>query len=84
MAKGDVQDLRKFLEPFDDKIAETALWLRDFVWERYPECIELIYDGPAALAFGWTPSGRTSDTFVTIAIYTTTHVFNSDSTTAPC
>lgn len=69
MAKEDVQELLKFLEPFDEKIAETALWLRDFVWDRYPECIELIYDGPAALAFGWTPSGRTSDTFITIAIY---------------
>lgn len=69
MAKEDVKDLLLFLQPFDPVIAETALWLRDFVWDLYPECNELIYDGPAALAFGWTPSERTSDTFCTIAIY---------------
>lgn len=69
MAKEDVKDLLLFLKPFDPAIADTALWLRDIVWELYPECNELIYDGPAALAFGWTPSERTSDTFCTIAIY---------------
>lgn len=69
MAKQDTKDLLEFLQPFDDKIIETAIWLREFVWNLYPECNELIYDGPAALAFGWTPSGRTSDTFCTIAIY---------------
>ena len=69
MAKEDVKDLLQFLQPFDPAIAETALWLRDFVWNLYPECNELIYDGPAALAFGWTPSERTGDTFCTIAIY---------------
>lgn len=69
MGKEDSNELRKFLEPFDENIIETALWLRNFAWDLYPECIELIYDGPAALAFGLTPSGRTSDTFLTIAIY---------------
>lgn len=69
MAKEDNGELIKFLDAFDVHIADTALWLREFVWKLYPECNELIYDGPAALAFGWTPSGRTSDTFCTIAIY---------------
>lgn len=69
MAKEDVKDLLPGLEPFDPAIAETALWLREFVWDLYPECNELIYDGPAAFAFGWTPSDRTGDTFCTIAIY---------------
>ncbi len=69
MAKEDLKDLLLFLKPFDPAIAETALWLRDLVWDLYPECNELIYDGPVALAIGWTPSGRTSDTFCMIAIY---------------
>ncbi|MGQ0543582.1 MAG: hypothetical protein ACT4O9_17335 [Blastocatellia bacterium] len=69
MAKEDSKDLLEFLQPFDDQIIETVMWLRNFVWDLYPECNELIYDGPNALAFGWTPSGRTSDTFSTIAIY---------------
>ena len=69
MAKADKEDLVEFLKPFDPSIAELAMWLREFVWDLYPECNEQIYDGPNALAFGWTPSGRTSDTFSTIAIY---------------
>ncbi len=69
MAKEDLTDLSEFLKPFDASIVDLALWLREFVWDLYPECNEQIYDGPNALAFGWTPSGRTSDTFSTIAIY---------------
>lgn len=69
VGKGDTKDLLQFLRPFDDDIQTIALWLRDFVWDLFPECNELIYDGPNALAFGWTPSERTSDTFCTIAIY---------------
>jgi len=34
----------------------TAPWLGNFVWDRYSQCNEFIYDGPAALAFGWTRS----------------------------
>ena len=41
----------------------------NFVWNLYPDSNELIYDGPAALAFGWSKSGRTSDTYCSIAIY---------------
>lgn len=74
MAKEDLTDLSEFLKPFDAAIADLALWLREFVWDLYPECNEQIYDGPNALAFGWTPSGRTSDTFSIIAIYNNTCV----------
>lgn len=44
MSKEQTKDLLKFLEPFPDEIQETALWLRDFVWELYPKANELIYD----------------------------------------
>src|SRR5881227_2852705 len=69
MAKQDTNDLKGFLEAFAPGIQEIALALRDFVWELYPDSNELIYDGPAALAFGWTKSGRAGDTFCSIAIY---------------
>lgn len=69
MAEKDKAELIAFLEPFAPAIRSVALKLREWVWELYPDSVELIYDGPAALAFGWTPSGRTSDTFCSIAIY---------------
>jgi hypothetical protein len=69
MAKQDTDELIGFLDAFEPRIRETALELRNFVWDLYPDSNELIYDGPAALAFGWTKSGRTGDTFCSVAIY---------------
>jgi hypothetical protein len=68
MAKKDTIDLVKFLQPFTPEIQELALWLRDFIWDIYPESNELIYDNYNALAVGWSPSDRVSDTFCSIAV----------------
>jgi hypothetical protein len=68
MSKEQVQDLLKFLRPFDKEITETVLWLRDFVWDLYPNTNELIYDNYNALAFGWSPTDRVSHTFCSVAI----------------
>lgn len=68
MAKEDTKDLIKFLQPFDDDIKGTVLWLRDFVWKLYPKTNELIYDNYNALAFGWSPTDRVGHTFCSIAI----------------
>ena len=69
MAKEHNQDLIRFLEPFPPHLQTTALWLRDFVWDLYPECNELIYDNYNALAFGWGLSDRLGDVFCSIACY---------------
>jgi len=69
MAKEHNKDLLKFLIPFPPPVRETALWLRDFVWDIYPESNELIYDGYNALAFGWGLSDRLGDVFCSIAVY---------------
>jgi hypothetical protein len=71
LAQKDVADLKKFLKPFPLDIQETALWLRDFVWDLYPKSNELIYDNYNALAFGWSPTDRVGHVFCTIAIYRT-------------
>jgi hypothetical protein len=68
MAKEDNKDLLKFLKPFPDDQRKVALWLRDFVWDLYPESNELIYDNYNALAFGWSPTDRVGDTFCSIAV----------------
>lgn len=68
MGKEDSNELQKFLEPFSADIISTALWLRDFVWDLYPHCNELIYDNYNALAFGWSPTDRLGHTFCSIAV----------------
>ena len=69
MGKEHKTDLLKFLAVFPDNIKERALWLRDFVWDLYPGCNELIYDNYNALAFGWGLSDRLGDVFCGIAVY---------------
>jgi hypothetical protein len=68
MSKEETEDLLKFLTPFADDIQEIALWLREFVWDLYPDCNELIYDNYNAVAFGWSPTDRVGDTFCSIAV----------------
>jgi hypothetical protein len=69
MPKSETADLLTFLLPFDKHIVELALWLREFVWDRYPQCNELIYDNYNAVAFGWSPTEKLGDTFCSVAVY---------------
>ena len=75
MSKEDNKDLLKFLEAFPPGSREIALWLRDFVWDLYPKCNELIYDNYNFLAFGWGPTDRMSDIFCSIAVGTRGVIF---------
>lgn len=68
MSKEQTKDLSKFLRPFSDDIKGIVFWLRDFVWDLYPEANELIYDNYNALAFGWSPTDRVGHTFCSIAV----------------
>ena len=62
------KDLLKFLKPFDKEIIEKVLWLRQFIWDLYPDSNELIYDNYNALAVGWSPTDRVGHTFCSIAV----------------
>ncbi len=68
MSKEQIKDLLKFLKPFDKEITERVIWLRDFVWDLYPNANELIYDNYNALAVGWSPTDRVGHTFCSIAV----------------
>src|SRR6476620_10367826 len=68
MGKDSTADLLRFLSPFDKDIQNLALWLREFVWDLYPQTNELIYDNYNALAFGWSPTDKVSHTFCSIAV----------------
>ena len=69
MARKDKDDLKTFLDPFDDQTIKLAFWLRDFVWKLFPECNELIYDNYNAVAVGWSTTLTLFDTFCSIAVY---------------
>ncbi len=73
MGKTDTKDLLKFLKPFPEGVRALALWLREFVWDLYPDGNELIYDNYNALAFGWSPTDRVGHVFCSIAVGRTTH-----------
>jgi hypothetical protein len=68
MGKESTKDLLRFLKPFSSEINQTVLWLRDFVWDLYPQTNELIYDNYNAVAFGWSPTDKVGHTFCSIAI----------------
>lgn len=69
MSKQETKELLGFLEPFDDRIVEIAMWLRAFVWDLYPECNELIYDNYNAVAVGWSPTEKIGDIFCSFAVF---------------
>ena len=69
MPKETVKELLKFLKPFPKQVRENALWLREFIWDLYPNSNELIYDNYNAVAFGWSTSDKLGDTFCSIAAF---------------
>ena len=69
MPKEEVNDLMKFLLPYPDKVKAAALWLREFVWDLYPDTNELIYDNYNAVAFGWSPTDKAGDVFCSVAVF---------------
>ena len=68
MSKEETKELLTFLKPFGEDIKELVMWLREFVWDLYPQTNELIYDNYNAVAFGWSPTDKVGHTFCSIAI----------------
>ena len=69
MSKKETKDLLKFLEPFPKAVSALALWVREFIWDQYPDCNELIYDNYNALALGWSLTDKLTHTFCSIAVF---------------
>ena len=59
----------KFLQPYGREIAELALATRTLALEEAPDSTELIYDAYNAVATGYSFTGRPSDSFIHIAVY---------------
>lgn len=69
MGKEAADELTKFLLPYPDKVKAVALWLREFIWDLYPESNELIYVDALSVAIGFSPSDRAGDKFCSIAVH---------------
>lgn len=70
MSKDDTADLLKFMLPYRDSVKAAALWLRDFIWDLYPDTNELIYDNYNSVAIGWSPTEKAGDVFCSLALFT--------------
>ncbi len=69
MAKEETKDLILFLKPFPGSVKEITLWLREFIWDLYPDSNELIYDNYNALAIGFSLTDKAGDVFCSLAVY---------------
>ena len=69
MPKEEITDLLFFMKTFPREVRERALWLRDFIWDMYPQANELIYDNYNALAVGWSPTEKMGHIFCSFAVY---------------
>lgn len=58
-----------FIARFDPAVAKLARAARAKLRKRFPTALELVYDNYNALAIGYGPTDRTSDAFLSLAIY---------------
>jgi len=69
-AAGDARkQVAAFIAKFDPAVAKLVRATRSKLRKRFPTAIELVYDNYNALAIGFGPTERTSDAFLSIAVY---------------
>lgn len=73
MSKEQTKDLLKFLSTLPEEIKEIAMWLREFVWDVYPNTTELIYYNYNAVAFWCSLTEKVGHTFCSIAVGQSSH-----------
>ncbi|MEP3209696.1 MAG: hypothetical protein ABJN95_10925 [Maribacter sp.] len=61
--------LIKFLAPYDERIQNLTLQLRNFITDLVPESNELIWDNYNAVALAYSKSEKLKDAFCHIAVY---------------
>jgi hypothetical protein len=58
-----------FVAKFDPRVARLVRSARAALRKRFPTAVELVYDNYNALALGLAPTERTSEVFVSLAVY---------------
>ena len=54
---------------YDSPVQSLALRLREWVWDLYPACNELIYDAKYTVTFGWSITDKLSHSFCSVALW---------------
>jgi hypothetical protein len=67
--KSPAAQLAGFIAKFDPAIARLARAARRALRRRLPTALELVYDNYNALAMGFSPTERTSDCIVSLAVF---------------
>lgn len=69
-SESPAKQLAGFIAKFDPSIAKLVRAARTVLRKRFfPTAIELVYDNYNALAVGFSPSERTSEVIVSLAVY---------------
>jgi Domain of unknown function (DU1801) len=63
------KQLAGFIAKFDPKVGKLVRATRASLRKRWPTAVELVYDNYNALAIGWAPNERTSEAFVSLAVF---------------
>lgn len=61
--------LRKFLEPYDKRIQNLTMELRNFITDLMPQANELIWDNYNAVAMAYSKLEKLKDAFCHISVY---------------
>ena len=61
--------LKKFIEPYDGRIQNLTMELRNFITNLVPESNELIWDNYNAVAMAYSKSEKLKDAFCHITVY---------------
>ena len=69
MARESIPELLNFLSAYDISVVRTAIELREFVLNLFPDANELIYDSYNALAIAYSTSDKQKDAFSHISVY---------------
>lgn len=69
MERPDASALVAFLAPYPAEVQELALHGRAFLWDMLQPVCEIFWDATNAVCSGFTYTGRTTDNFVNLAVY---------------
>jgi Domain of unknown function (DU1801) len=61
--------IKRLLEPFRPEVRDLAQYARRFLQAKMRGGYELVYDNYDALAFGYSPTERTSEAVIHLAVY---------------
>lgn len=69
MCKENIIQLTQFILPYPENVKSATFWLREFVWDLFPQTNELIYDNYNSVAIGWSPTDKAVDAFCSMALF---------------